>query len=79
MAVDDVSLSLAEGEILGLIGPNGAGKSTLFNLMSGVVRPDRGRISFAGEEITACGPAIRLATWLRTIVSYPFRRNSRGQ
>jgi branched-chain amino acid transport system ATP-binding protein len=56
MAVDDVSLSLAEGEILGLIGPNGAGKSTLFNLMSGIVRPDRGRITFGGEEITACGP-----------------------
>ena len=56
MAVDDVSLSLAEGEILGLIGPNGAGKSTLFNLLSGIVRPDRGRITFGGEEITASGP-----------------------
>ena len=50
MAVDDVSLSLAEGEILGLIGPNGAGKSTLFNLMSGIVRPDRGRIRFGGRR-----------------------------
>ena len=56
MAVDDVSLSLAEGEILGLIGPNGAGKSTLFNLLSGVVRPDQGKIRFAGEDITAFGP-----------------------
>ena len=56
MAVDDVSLSLAEGEILGLIGPNGAGKSTLFNLLSGVVRPDQGKIRFAGVDITASGP-----------------------
>ena len=55
-AVDDVSLTLAEGEILGLIGPNGAGKSTLFNLLSGVVRPDQGKIRFAGVDITASGP-----------------------
>ncbi len=53
-AVDDVSLSLAEGEILGLIGPNGAGKSTLFDLISGVVKPDRGTIRFDGRDITAC-------------------------
>jgi branched-chain amino acid transport system ATP-binding protein len=55
-AVDDVSVSLADGEILGLIGPNGAGKSTLFNLLSGVVRPDRGKIRFGGADITDCGP-----------------------
>jgi branched-chain amino acid transport system ATP-binding protein len=55
-AVDDVSLFLAEGEILGLIGPNGAGKSTLFDLISGVIKPDRGRILFDGGDITACAP-----------------------
>jgi branched-chain amino acid transport system ATP-binding protein len=55
-AVDDVSLFLNEGEILGLIGPNGAGKSTLFNLISGVVKPDRGRIFFDGEDIIPCAP-----------------------
>jgi len=53
-AVDDVSLSLAEGEILGLIGPNGAGKSTLFDLLSGVAKPDQGTIRFDGEDITPC-------------------------
>jgi len=52
-AVDDISLSLAEGEILGLIGPNGAGKSTLFDLLSGVAKPDQGTIRFDGEDITA--------------------------
>ena len=55
-AVDDVSLTLAEGEILGLIGPNGAGKSTLFDLLSGMAKPDRGRITFVGDDITACAP-----------------------
>ena len=42
-AVSGVSFTLHEHEILGLIGPNGAGKSTLFNLINGVVAPDRGR------------------------------------
>ncbi len=55
-AVDDVSLFLHEGEILGLIGPNGAGKSTLFNLISGVVKPNRGRIFFDGDDITPWQP-----------------------
>ena len=53
-AVDDVSLALAEGEILGLIGPNGAGKSTLFDLLSGMAKPDQGTIRFDGEDITPC-------------------------
>jgi ABC-type branched-subunit amino acid transport system ATPase component len=55
VAVESVSLSVAEGEILGLIGPNGAGKTTLFELISGFVRPDSGSIEFAGE---------RLSTWV---------------
>jgi ABC-type branched-subunit amino acid transport system ATPase component/ABC-type branched-subunit amino acid transport system permease subunit len=55
VAVESVSLDVAEGEILGLIGPNGAGKTTLFELISGFVRPDSGSIEFAGE---------RLTTWL---------------
>jgi branched-chain amino acid transport system permease protein len=52
LAVNDVSFELKAGEILGLIGPNGAGKSTMFNLITGVLRPDRGRISFLGVDIT---------------------------
>jgi branched-chain amino acid transport system ATP-binding protein len=55
---DDVTLTVAEGETLGILGPNGAGKTTLFNLISGDVRADRGCISFAGNDISAA-PAYR--------------------
>ncbi len=55
-AVQDVTMSVSEGEILGLIGPNGAGKTTLFNLINGVYRPDVGRIVFAGRDITGKKP-----------------------
>ncbi len=51
-AVDDVSIHLNEGEILGLIGANGAGKTTLFNMISGVLKPTSGTITFAGTDIT---------------------------
>ncbi|MDX2358969.1 ABC transporter ATP-binding protein [Dietzia sp. PP-33] len=51
-AVDDVSLELQQGEILGLIGPNGAGKSTLFNVISGVHRASAGSVTFEGRNIT---------------------------
>ncbi len=51
-AVDDVSIHLNEGEILGLIGANGAGKTTLFNMISGVLKPTSGTITFNGTDIT---------------------------
>ncbi|MFM9968658.1 MAG: ABC transporter ATP-binding protein [Burkholderiales bacterium] len=50
---DAITLDVAEGEALGVIGPNGAGKSTLFNLITGDVAPDSGRVRFAGADITA--------------------------
>jgi branched-chain amino acid transport system ATP-binding protein len=59
-AVDRLSLTVNEGEILGLIGPNGAGKSTVFNLINGVYPPNSGKIFFAGEDITG-GPPYRVA------------------
>jgi branched-chain amino acid transport system ATP-binding protein len=52
LAVNQVSLSVQPGQIVGLIGPNGSGKSTLLNLISGVLRADSGRISFDGQDIT---------------------------
>ena len=52
LAVRDVSFTVKEGELLGLIGPNGAGKSTLYNVIAGLLRPTRGDILFAGQNIT---------------------------
>jgi branched-chain amino acid transport system ATP-binding protein len=50
--IDDVSLAVPQGEMLGVIGPNGAGKTTLFNLVSGVLRPTAGRITLDGRDVT---------------------------
>ena len=52
VAVQDVDLTLHEGEILGLVGPNGAGKTTLLNIISGLYQPDNGTIHYKGENIT---------------------------
>jgi branched-chain amino acid transport system ATP-binding protein len=56
IAVDEVSLNVEEGEIVGLIGPNGAGKTTLFNLVSGIYRPDAGDIVFRAESLAKVPP-----------------------
>ena len=53
---DDLSLSVAAGETLGILGPNGAGKTTLFNLITGDLRADSGRITFEGHDITGQPP-----------------------
>lgn len=55
-ALDEVSLSVNQGEILSIIGPNGAGKTTLFGVLSGFVRPNRGQVRFRGERIDALSP-----------------------
>jgi branched-chain amino acid transport system ATP-binding protein len=55
-AVDDFSLDIEEGEILGLIGPNGAGKTTLFNLITGFAKPDSGSVTFKDRNITKLKP-----------------------
>ncbi|MFZ0706181.1 MAG: ABC transporter ATP-binding protein [Candidatus Korobacteraceae bacterium] len=55
-AVSNVSFTIQEREILGLIGPNGAGKTTLFNIVNGVYKPDTGKITFAGGDITGAAP-----------------------
>ena len=58
-ALDDVSLVVRSGETLGLIGPNGAGKTTLFEILGGFTAPDRGRVLFAGRDVTGFGPEER--------------------
>ncbi len=55
-ALQDVSLEVRQGEILGVIGPNGAGKTTLFNCVMGLFPPDRGTIRFRGEPIQGRKP-----------------------
>ncbi|MDR7554326.1 MAG: ABC transporter ATP-binding protein [Armatimonadota bacterium] len=56
VAVDRVSLQVEAGEVVGLIGPNGAGKTTLFHLISGFLRPDAGRVVFAGRDLAGLRP-----------------------
>jgi branched-chain amino acid transport system ATP-binding protein len=56
---EEIDLTLAEGESLGIIGPNGAGKTTLFGIVSGTVAPDTGRVLYAGRDITQASPAQR--------------------
>ena len=51
-AVDDFSISIKKGELYGLIGPNGAGKTTVFNLLTGVYKPDEGKVFLESENIT---------------------------
>lgn len=54
--IDDVSFTIKEDMIFGLIGPNGAGKTSIFNIISGLTRPDAGRIIFDGKDITGFSP-----------------------
>lgn len=56
MALNDVSFSIEEGELVGMIGPNGSGKTTIFNLLTGVFHPAKGQIIFQGSDITRLKP-----------------------
>lgn len=78
IAVNDVSLDVRQGEILGLFGPNGAGKTTTFNLIAGAIAPDAGRILFQGADVARLPPHIRARRGVtRTFqTARPFRRLS---
>jgi branched-chain amino acid transport system ATP-binding protein len=60
VAVNDVSFSVKQAELVGLIGPNGSGKTTMLNLISGLLKPSGGSIAFSGDDITGW-PAHRIA------------------
>jgi branched-chain amino acid transport system ATP-binding protein len=63
-AVDGVSLSVHQGEIVGLIGPNGAGKSVTFNVASGLQKPTSGRVRLGGRDVTSAPAHVRTAMGL---------------
>jgi len=73
VVTDDLSFEVAAGEAfgVGVIGPNGAGKTTMFNLISGDITPDRGRILFDGIDITAWPPHRRCATGIARTYQIP--------
>ena len=56
VAIDDVSLDVEQGQIVGLIGPNGAGKTTLFNVITRLYKPDSGELEFAGKSLLRTPP-----------------------
>jgi branched-chain amino acid transport system ATP-binding protein len=74
-AVSDVSFEVPERSITALIGPNGAGKTTLFNLISGMLRPDRGSIRLEGQELTGLAAyriaALGIARTFQTVRLFP--------
>jgi branched-chain amino acid transport system ATP-binding protein len=62
--LDDISLDVGAGELLGIIGPNGAGKSSLVNILSGTVRPTTGSIELEGQDVTRLSATARAAKGL---------------
>ena len=75
LAVNDVSLEISTGEIVGLIGPNGAGKTTLVRIVAGMLRPDRGRVFLGDDDVTdlPTQKRVRLGLALTHQVVRPFR------
>jgi branched-chain amino acid transport system ATP-binding protein len=80
-AVSDFSLAVSEGEVVGLMGPNGAGKTTLFNLISGALDADKGKVAFDGSSLRGLGPHSRVALGIsRTFqISRPFPQMTVGE
>src|SRR5277367_1592819 len=69
-ALRGVSISLRPGQGLGLVGRNGAGKSTLVSILSGLVEPDAGTVSFGGEPAPRVGDIARWQEWIATVFQH---------
>ena len=67
VAVNNVSMGVKEGEVVGLLGDNGAGKSTLIKMVSGVYRPDEGKIFFMGKEVIIDSPMKAISIAIETL------------
>lgn len=70
--LEDVSLTLNQGEIISLLGVSGSGKTTLFNILSGIYRPDEGRVLLSGEDIT--GKPGSVCYMLQKDLLFPYRK-----
>ena len=70
-ALDDVSIEVAPGSIVGLVGPNGAGKSTLLGVLSGLLRPNSGRVWLRGEDVTNVSARARATRGLARTFQQP--------
>ena len=58
VVLEEINLAFNEGELSGIMGPNGAGKTTCFNVLTGRYKPDRGKVLFAGQDITGLPPRV---------------------
>ncbi|RLB08527.1 MAG: ABC transporter ATP-binding protein, partial [Deltaproteobacteria bacterium] len=81
-AVDSLSLHLRKGELLGIIGPNGSGKSTLINVITGFLKPDKGKVLYKGTDITGLSPykianigLVRSFQFIRPFYKIPVYKN----
>ncbi|GAB2483419.1 ABC transporter ATP-binding protein [Jatrophihabitans fulvus] len=70
-AVNDVSVAVAPGQVVGLIGPNGAGKSTLFSVLSGLRRPNAGQVYISGGDVTKASPQDRAGLGMARTFQHP--------
>ena len=75
--VNNVSLDLAQGEIVGLLGPNGAGKTTSFYMITGLIRPDEGKIVLDGRDVTALPMYLRARSGIGYLAQEPSRSEER--
>jgi branched-chain amino acid transport system ATP-binding protein len=69
--IDHLSLSVVEGEAVGIVGPNGAGKTTLLNLIAGELEPDAGTITYEGKDITHVRPELRARSGIARTAQIP--------